>query len=226
MRILVTGASGGIGSALVELARRRGDYVIGVSRKPSRADLHINCDASDFQCLRDKIPGGIDGIALLHGHGDARLWNAGLEELEGRDFLEVYAVDVVGSFNVIKAALPRMNRGGSIVLTASTPGLVGDRYGLPYSAAKGAIVALTKSLARVLAPIRVNAVAFGPVETGWTKWISQAEAESFRRRTLLKRLASPQEAAEAIYWLLSPHSSYVTGQVLVVDGGESLSWVD
>ena len=99
---------------------------------------------------------------------------------------------------------------------------MGDVYGIPYAAAKGALVALTRSLAKALAPVRVNAVAFGPIETGWTGWISPQELAAFRERTILKRLGTPKEAAEAIYWLLSPASSYVTGHVLVVDGGESL----
>ncbi|MFN7105661.1 MAG: SDR family NAD(P)-dependent oxidoreductase, partial [Pyrobaculum sp.] len=134
----------------------------------------------------------------------------------------VYRVDVVGSFNVVKAFLQNLTPHGSIVFTASTPALVGDTYGIPYAAAKGALIALTRSVAKALAPIRVNAVAFGPVATRWVGWISESELEVFKERTVLKRLATPREAAEAIYWLLSPASSYVTGHVLVVDGGESL----
>ncbi len=224
MRIVVTGVSGGIGKALVRLARSRGDYVVGISRRRSDADVHYSCDVLDLQCLRNvaKEVGVVDGVALLHGHGNPKLWARSVEELEAQDFLEVFNVDVVGSFNVVKAFLPSLTPSSSIVFVTSTPGLIGDVYGIPYATAKGALVALTRSLAKALAPVRVNAVAFGPIETGWTAWVSPQELATFRDRTVLRRLGTPEEAAEAVYWLLSPASSYVTGHVLVVDGGESL----
>jgi len=224
LRLVVTGASGGIGRALVKLAKSRGDYVVGISRRTSDADVHYSCDVLDFRCLREAAEevGRVDGVALLHGHGDAKLWVKGVGELDARDFLDVFNVDVVGSFNVVKAFLPGLMPSSSIVLVSSTPGLIGDVYGIPYAAAKGALVALTRSLAKALAPVRVNAVAFGPIETGWTGWVSPRELAAFRDRTVLRRLGAPEEAAEAVYWLLSPASSYVTGHVLVVDGGESL----
>ncbi|MGC9169758.1 MAG: SDR family NAD(P)-dependent oxidoreductase [Thermoproteus sp.] len=224
MRIVVTGASGGIGNALVELAKSRGDFVVGISRRPSKADLHYACDVLDLECLKTAAEnvGAVDGLALLHGHGDPAVWNKGVEELDARDLLTVFEVDVVGSLNVVKAFMRNLRSGSSIVFAASTPALVGDRYGIPYAVAKGALVALAKSLAKALSPVRVNAVALGPIATRWTAWISEEELAGFRERTLLRRLGDPREAAEAIYWLLSPASSYVTGQVLVVDGGESL----
>ncbi|AEA12786.1 short-chain dehydrogenase/reductase SDR [Thermoproteus uzoniensis 768-20] len=224
MRIVVTGASGGIGNALVELAKSRGDFVVGISRRPSKADLHYACDVLDLECLKKAAEniGAVDGLALLHGHGDPAIWNKGVEELDARDLLAAFEVDVVGSFNVVKAFMGNLGSGSSIVFAASTPALVGDRYGIPYAAAKGALVALARSLAKALSPVRVNAVALGPIATRWTSWISEEELAGFRERTLLRRLGDPREAAEAIYWLLSPASSYVTGQVLVVDGGESL----
>lgn len=224
MKIVVTGASGGIGDALVKLAKRRGDYVVGISRGNSEADVHYSCDVLNIACLEKAAADvrEVDGVAVVHGHGEASLWTKGVKELTGEDFLEVFRVDVVGSFNVVKAFLPALKPTASIVLVSSTPGLLGDRYGIPYAVAKGAVIALARSLAKTLAPIRVNAVAFGPIETKWTSWVTSEEFEEFKSRTLLKRLGRPEEAAEAIYWLLSPASSYVTGHVLVVDGGESL----
>jgi len=225
MRILVTGASGGIGSALVQLAKSRGDYVVGISRTPSAAHASYQCDVLDVSCLSRVAAevGQLDGIAVLHGHGDAALWNKGIEELTADDFVEVYKVDVAGAFNVVKAFRNNLKPTSSLVFVSSTPGLVGDVYGLPYAAAKGAIVALVKSLAKILAPVKVNAVAFGPIETRWMQWITAEEVEEFKNRTLLRRMGTPAEAAEAIYWLLSPASSYITGQVIVVDGGETLA---
>lgn len=224
MKIVVTGASGGIGGALVKLAKTRGDFVIGVSRSKSEADVHYQCDVLDLNCLKKVAEDfhDVDGVALIHGHGGAETWKKKVAELDERDFLEVYRVDVVGGFNVVKTLLPSLKRDGSIVFVSSTPALVGDTWGIPYAAAKGALIALAKSLAKLLAPVRVNVVAFGPIETRWTGWMTPTELEEFHRRTVLYRLGRPWEAAEAIYWLLSDKSSYVTGHVLVVDGGESL----
>ncbi|MEZ0318715.1 MAG: SDR family oxidoreductase [Pyrobaculum sp.] len=99
-------------------------------------------------------------------------------------FLEVFKVDVVGSFNVVKAF--RRVEGASVVFVSSTPGLHGDVYGVPYAAARGAVVALAKSLARILAPVRVNVVAFGPIETRWVQWINNEEAAQFVERKTLR----------------------------------------
>lgn len=224
MRIVVSGASGGIGRALVRLAKSKGDFVVGISRRRSEADVHYPCDVLDLKCLEGaaKDAGPVDGLAVLHGHGDPSIWNKGVEDLGEADFVEVFRVDVVGAFNVVKAFLGNLRPGSSIVFTASTPALIGDIYGMPYAAAKGALIALAKSLAKALRGVRVNAVALGPIATGWTSWIAGEELREFEGRTVMGRLGRPEEAAEAIYWLLSPASSYVTGQVLVVDGGESL----
>ncbi|ACB39601.1 SDR family NAD(P)-dependent oxidoreductase [Pyrobaculum neutrophilum] len=224
MRIVVTGASGGIGGTLVRLAKSRGDYVVGISRERSDADVHYRCDVLDVACLRGVAEevGRVDGLALAHGHGEEGLWKRDVASLSAEDLLDVFRVDVVGSFNAVKAFLPALGPSASVVLVASTPGIVGDRYGIPYAVAKGALIALARSLAKALAPIRVNAVALGPIETRWTSWVTPEELDEFRSRTVLRRLGRPEEAAEAIYWLLSPASSYVTGHVLVVDGGESL----
>lgn len=226
MRLLVSGASGGLGSALAALARERGDQVIAVSRTAPTApvDAHVPCDVRDYRCLAEGLRphGPIDGVAALHGHGDPALWKKPVAELTADDLLEPFTVDVVGSLNLVKAALPHLAPNASIVLASSTPALVGDTYGIPYAVAKAGLIALARSLAKALAPIRVNAVAFGPMETRWTRWITKEELEAYRGRTVLRRLGSPREAAEAVYWLLSPASGYVTGHVLVVDGGESL----
>ncbi len=224
MRVVVTGASGGIGGALVRLAKSRGDFVIGISRRRSEADVHYQCDVLDLKCLEGaaRDAGPVDGLAILHGHGDPSIWNKSVEDLNERDFTEVFRIDVVGAFNVVKAFLGNLKPGSSIVFAASTPALVGDIYGMPYAAAKGALLALAKSLAKALRGVRVNAVALGPIATRWTSWIAEEELRRFEERTLMGRLGLPEEAAEAIYWLLSPASSYVTGQALIVDGGESL----
>ena len=110
---------------------------------------------------------------------------------------------------------------GSIVNVASVAGIAGTGSSIPYSASKGAVITLTKSLARAFAPeVRVNAVAPGPVQTRWLA-DHQDMVEQAMTQTPLKRPASPEDVAEAIFYL-ADRATLTTGQVLVVDGGRTM----
>ncbi len=231
MDVLVTGASGGIGTALVEKLVREGHRVVAMSRGglemegviSVRADVTREEEVSRAMGEVMRTLGGLDAVACLAGHGDPNIWRKGLEELAPIDLLDVFRVDVVGTFTIVKHALGLMRPGSSIVLVSSSAALMGDTWGVPYAIAKGGIISLGMSLAKALAPkIRVNVVAFGPILTRWVGWMGEGELACIRGRTLLGRLGDPEEAAEAIYFLLSPRSSYITGHVLVVDGGETI----
>ncbi len=231
MDVLVTGASGGIGTALIRRLAEEGHRVIAISRGgfemgdvvSIRADVTREGDVLRAMDEIRRSTGGLDAVACLAGHGDPNVWRKGLGELSPMDFLDVFNVDVVGTFMVVKHALDLMRPGSSIVLVSSSAALMGDTWGIPYAIAKGGIISLGMSLAKALAPkIRVNVVAFGPILTRWVGWMGNEELACIRERTLLGRLGNPDEAADAIYFLLSPRSSYITGQVLVVDGGETV----
>jgi len=116
-----------------------------------------------------------------------------------------------------------MRSGSSVVNVASTPALVGDTEGLVYASAKGAVVSMTRMLAKMLAPkVRVNCMAFGSFETSWVDWLDAPQKESYRKAIPLGRFGRPVEAARLALFLASDESSFITGQVIIADGGEAL----
>ncbi len=134
-------------------------------------------------------------------------------------------VNLKSMWLVTKAVAPIMqkNQKGATVNLTSTVGILGSQYVLPYSCSKGTIISLTKSFAKELAPfIRVNAVAPSNVMTDMTKSAGEELIEKFKQSTPLKRIAEPEELASAILFLASDEASYITGEVLIVDGGYTL----
>lgn len=239
---LVVGGSGGVGEALVEILVGRGCTTIFTyasnARKASeiveRLRSHgsveaLRLDATsylDAQRAAEHISekhGSLNHLAVLHGLSRADLWRASWDSLSFEDYLEVFRVDFGGFFNIAKAFKNLLERSSpaSIVAISSTPALVGDTEGYPYLVAKAAVTAFAKSLAYSLAPrVRVNIAALGSIETRWIEWLDKEALERLRASAPLKRIGKPREAAEAIAFLLSDRSSYITGQVLIIDGGE------
>jgi 3-oxoacyl-[acyl-carrier protein] reductase len=116
-----------------------------------------------------------------------------------------------------------MKRGSSVVNVGSTPALVGDTEGLVYASAKGAVISMTRMLAKMLAPkTRVNCMAFGSIETTWVEWLDRRQAKSYREAIPMGRFGKPSDAANMALFLASDESSFMTGQVIVLDGGEAL----
>jgi 3-oxoacyl-[acyl-carrier protein] reductase len=135
----------------------------------------------------------------------------------------VIAVDVVGSFLCDQAAAPLMTNGGVIINISSTPVLVGDTQGLVYACAKASVLTKTKMLARMLAPkIRVNCMILGSIETGWVEWLDKGTVNSYKSSISLGRFGKPEEVARVAVFLASDDSSYITGESIVVDGGDVL----
>jgi NAD(P)-dependent dehydrogenase (short-subunit alcohol dehydrogenase family) len=156
-------------------------------------------------------------------------WPARLETIGDADWARMFAVAVDGTFHLCRAALPTMmeRRFGRIVNMSSLHAIRGQAERAHYAASKGAIIAFTKSLAREKAAsnIRVNAVAPGPIDTPlWRAGrAGRGLARQMKERAAvipLGRLGRPEEIAEAIVFLLSERSSYITGHVLTADGGE------
>ena len=136
--------------------------------------------------------------------------------------------NIGGYFHMARAALPHMDEGGSIINCGSETALFGSKQLLDYSATKGAIHAFTKSLAANLLDrgIRVNAVAPGPIESeGAAKqlWSSEAAVKEITDGVPLGRWGRTADIADAVSFLVSPHASYITGDVLTVDGGQWLN---
>jgi 3-oxoacyl-[acyl-carrier protein] reductase len=242
-RALVTGSSQGIGAEIAMLFSKEGatvvvnhrsgnshqDPVVASIRKRGGRALAIHADVSDpesvngmFNEIEEEL-GGLDILVNAAGLADRSLWNLRLEQTTLDMWRRVFAVDTFGTFLCTQGAARMMKRGSSIVNVASTPALVGDTEGLVYASAKGAVVSMTRMLAKMLAPLtRVNCMAFGSIATTWVDWLGKDQVESYRSAIPMGRFGKPSEAAALALFLASEESSFITGQVVVLDGGEAL----
>ena len=240
---VVTGSSSGIGAATVRLYAKNGwDIVVNYSRDAAPADaVAAECRALGAQTLvvRADIAADADCRRLAveveqrFGRADVLVNNAGttkfvaakdLDGLDVDDFQRIYAVNVIGAYQMVRALVPLIERsgGGAIVNVSSIASMMGTGSSLAYMASKGALNALSVGLARSLAPqIRVNAIAPGLVETKFAAAIVQNPMlrDHVVNRTPLQRHAQPSELAGAAVYLLSDAASFQTGSVMVVDGG-------
>ncbi len=242
-RALVTGSSRGIGAEIartfaIEGARvvvnfrsskKEADRVVREIRKNGGKAFSIGADVSEpaevsrlFKEVKERL-GGLDALVNNAGLSDRSIWNQGLKGTTLEMWRRVFAVDAFGTFLCCQAAAPLMKRGGSIVNVSSTPALSGDVEGLVYASAKGATLSMTRMLAKMLAPrVRVNCMVFGSFETTWVDWLSKRQQKSYLSAIPLRRFGKPRDAANLALYLASDESSYVTGQSLVIDGGEIL----
>ena len=242
-RALVTGSSQGIGAEVARLFAREGatvfinhragtkhtEPVLSSIRRAGGAAFVVHGDVSDpvsvdrmYEEIRER-EGGLDILVNTAGLADRSLWNRKVSETTLDMWKRVFAVDTFGTFLCTKGALKLMKRGSSVVNVASTPALVGDTEGMVYASAKGAVVSMTRMLAKMLAPrTRVNCIAFGSFETSWVDWLDEDQKRLYREAIPLGRFGRPGEAARVALFLASEDSSFMTGQVIVVDGGEAL----
>jgi 2-hydroxycyclohexanecarboxyl-CoA dehydrogenase len=238
-RAVVTGGGRGIGLAVARRLAAAGAAV-----------TVLTLEAEEAAALSAEAPGGAGAVTgwavdvsdpAAVGEAAARYAAAGggphllvngAGWTESHAFLDedaaywrrVLAVNLESVLHVCRAFLPGMVAagGGSVVNVASGAGRVGQSRQAVYAAAKGGVVAFTRSLARELAAqaVRVNAVAPGPTRTRLlAESVDPDRVDRILRGVPLRRLAEPEEVAAAVVWLLSDEASYVTGQVLAVDGG-------
>jgi 3-oxoacyl-[acyl-carrier protein] reductase len=190
-----------------------------------RQALAYAIDVSDFaavQQLCDRIAADLGGIDILVNNAGITRDNLLLRMTEA-EFDRVIAVNLKGAFNFTKACFRGMmkNRWGRIINIASVIGQMGNAGQANYAAAKAGIIGLTKSVAKELASrnVTVNAVAPGYIATAMTEKLSAAERETYIAAIPLKRPGTPEDVANVCLFLASDLASYVTGQVLRVDGG-------
>lgn len=235
---LVTGAARGIGLAtakrfladgwhvaLLDIEPRLLDDAVAALDDPDRT-LAIHCDVSDAAA----VAAAMAAVNSRFGRLDALVNNAGIAvfapllETEDEDWNRVLAVNLTGPFLCTKAAasLMREHGGGAIVNITSISAVRASTLRSAYGTSKAGLAHLTKQLAVELASlgIRVNAVAPGPVDTAMAKAVHSPEIRAdYHDAIPLNRYGLEEELAEAIYFLCSDRASYITGQVLAVDGG-------
>ena len=236
--VLVTGGASGIGRATVEAFARGGATVIcaDVDEKKGAevaTEAQRNKLAVDYASINladtDNIGRSAGAILEKYGRVDILVNAAGWNDIQ--PFLEntpaymdrVVAINLGGTLHLTHALLPAMIAAGKgkIVNVSSDAGRVGSSGETTYAAAKGGVIAFTKSLAREMAryAINVNCVCPGPTDTPMLQSRPEKLREAFLRAIPFRRFAKPQEIADAILFFASSHSDYVTGQVISVSGG-------
>ncbi|MEO8627207.1 MAG: SDR family oxidoreductase [Betaproteobacteria bacterium] len=247
---IVTGSATGSGAACaVQLARKGSRVVVNYSRSEAEAKATLQaCEQAGAEAILVRADVAIDSECKMlaqaaidkWGRIDALINNAGITKyaaatdlgaLDAEDFQRLYAVNVIGPYQMIRACAPTMQKqgGGSVVNISSVSGVIGIGSSTAYVASKGALNVMTLTLARALAPaIRVNAVLPGMIETRWHKdRFDAAGYEKFKadyeKMVPLKKAASPDDVAEVAVWLLEG-GDVVTGECIFVDSGMHLGF--
>jgi 3-oxoacyl-[acyl-carrier protein] reductase len=242
---VVSGSSSGIGAATVRRYAREGwDVVVNFSRESAPAEaVAAECRALGAQALVVQADVAQDAdcrrlaaeVEAAFGRADVLVNNAGttkfvglkdLDGLDAADFQRIYAVNVIGAYQMVRAFAPLLQRqpGAGIVNISSVASMRGIGSSLAYMASKGALNALTAGLARSLGPaVRVNAIAPGLVETPWLQQglgpeRYAASVAGYRERAALDAVLSPDDVADAAWWL-GAGAAKTTGEVLLLDAG-------
>lgn len=238
----VTGGSRGIGAAIVRRLAADG-YAVGILylqsedqaaslagelREQGHNALAVRGDVAD----REAAAAAIRRAEAAFGPVELLVNNAGIaqntlfQDTSYDLWRRMFAVHADGAFHTIQAVLPRMlhEKSGCIINIASIWGLRGAACEVAYAASKAAVIGLTRSLAAELAPshIRVNCIAPGVITTDMTRGLGDDTLSALREQTLLGRLGSPEDIAGAVAFLAREDASFITGQVLTVDGGFTL----
>lgn len=245
---IVTGSSSGVGAACATQLAERGAHVVinyssneagaratqaacealGVETAVVQANVAEDADCQKLVAAAEERWGRLD--VLVNNAGTTKFCDhANLAGLDKQDFLDIYAVNTVGVYQMVRAAEPIMRRGGrgSIVNVASIAGIMGVGSSIAYAASKGALVTLGLSLARIMGPeIRVNTVCPGFIAGDWLREGMGAErydrSKAFlESQTPLQLTTTPETVAEAILYFAAG-ADVVTGETLILDGGHHL----
>ncbi len=236
---LITGASRGIGAACARRFAHSG-YSVAILYR-SRADLaealvqELISEGQDAFCLQADVADRAQAFAAAeevlrrYRRIDVLVNNAAIAQqklftdITEEEWDRMFAVNVKGAFNMTQAALPGMisRRSGSIVNISSMWGQVGASCEVHYSASKAALIGMTQALAKEVGPsgVRVNCIAPGVIETDMNAHLDEEILAALSEETPLMRIGAPDEVARAALYLCSDGASFITGQVLGVNGG-------
>ena len=239
---LITGGSRGIGrSTALLLAKAGADVAFTYREHKTRAEAVVKniqmmqrkafayrCDVSDFEAVGKTVEQALADLGKIDFLvNNAGIWKYGaIDQLTPEEWRETLSVNLEGVFNFTRWVVPHMKarKAGRIVHISSTAGQRGEPFHSHYAASKGAIIAFTKSLAAELADdgILVNCVAPGWVETEMSETALKEQKDEILRTIPMKRPGRPEEIAGAVLFLVSEYASYVTGEILNVNGGSVL----
>lgn len=235
---IITGGSRGIGRAIAKVLASAGCSVVITYKSSSQQaqelideiskvskSMAIQADSSKFEDAQRVV----DEVLKNFGKIDILVNNAGITKdnlllrMSENEWDDVIETNLKGVFNFTKAVIKHMisQRSGKIINIASVVGLIGNPGQANYAASKAGIIGFTKALAKEVASrnIQVNVVAPGYVETEMTEKLSEEQKRKLLEMIPVKRVAKPEEIAYVVKFLASPESDYITGQVIVVDGG-------
>ena len=238
---IVTGASRGIGRAIAESFSREGAQVVICGRKQETLDRvarEIGSSVKPVACHVGR-PGEIEnmirtamreygGIDILVNNAATNVAQGPCLEMDEGQFDKMIEINLKSAFRLVKLVAPRMcERGsGSIINIASVSGLRPQFHGMLYSMTKAALIMMTQSYALELGPrgVRVNAIAPGLIQTALSEyyWKDERRLSDLLSRQPIRRAGQPCDVAEVAVLIASDHSSYMTGQTIVVDGGSLL----
>ncbi len=232
---IVTGASRGIGAAIVKKLAEEGAQVFACARSIESCEGAAMCQKVDVSNA-EQVDACVKAAVEKFGKIDILVNNAGITKdgllmrMSDDDWNQVLDINLKGTFLFTRAvARPMMKNkgadgaqlGGSIINITSVVGITGNAGQANYTASKGGVIALTKTTAKELGSrnIRCNAIAPGFIESKMTEGLSDEIKKSYLDSVPLKRFGKVEDVAKAVVWLASDESSYVTGQILSVNGG-------
>ncbi len=243
--VLVTGGSGDIGEAVCDELFRAGFRVAVHYYRSQRRAKEVASRINGFAVQSDlsradqaqrtvktviKKFGNLDAVVNIAGFPitpqTSHYWDLPFEKVSSEMYRKVFEVDTLGTIHVIQAVFSHMKKRkeGKIINFASASALLGHDQGYPFNVAKSGVINLTKSLAKELGSfgITVNAIAPCTIKTRWLDSYPKKFEHSLKRKIPLGRLGTPQDIAKLVSFLLSPGGDWLTGQVYLVDGGETL----